>query len=243
MRRSFRVCATVAILIGRADGGACGKKKPRGRCRQRRHPRQRRPRRPTKPAPPPPPPPAPAPPPAPRTPTEDEVFARMTLDELNKKGVLADVFFALDSTELDPRSRAARSQKNIDYLKRWTTTKVMVEGHADSRGTNEYNLALGERRAGAVRDYLVSLGIPADRVTVVSKGEERRSAPKRPRAAGSRTAAATSSSPRSSASSRRSRSPDRSRVSGRVADPAAYRIVARSPRRSAPRPARVGRAR
>ena len=57
-------------------------------------------------------------------------------------------------------------------MKRWTTTKVLVEGHADSRGTNEYNLALGERRADAVRDYLVSLGIPADRITIVSKGEE-----------------------------------------------------------------------
>ena len=48
----------------------------------------------------------------------------------------------------------------------------MVEGHADARGTNEYNLALGERRAAAARDYLVSLGIPADRMTIVSKGEE-----------------------------------------------------------------------
>jgi len=49
---------------------------------------------------------------------------------------------------------------------------VMVEGHADSRGTNEYNLALGERRADAVRDYLVSLGVPTERITIVSKGEE-----------------------------------------------------------------------
>ena len=57
-------------------------------------------------------------------------------------------------------------------MKRWTTTKVMVEGHADSRGTNEYNLALGERRADAVRDYLVSLGVPTDRITIVSKGKE-----------------------------------------------------------------------
>jgi peptidoglycan-associated lipoprotein len=48
----------------------------------------------------------------------------------------------------------------------------MVEGHADSRGTNEYNLALAENRADAVRDYLVSLGLPNDRVTIVSKGEE-----------------------------------------------------------------------
>ncbi|MGH9310700.1 MAG: OmpA family protein, partial [Vicinamibacterales bacterium] len=90
---------------------------------------------------------------------------------LNKKGVLTDVFFALDSTELTQESRSS-IQKNVDYLKKWTSTKVMVEGHADSRGTNEYNLALAERRAGVVRDYLVSLGIPADRVTIVSKGEE-----------------------------------------------------------------------
>jgi peptidoglycan-associated lipoprotein len=95
----------------------------------------------------------------------------MSLDELNKKGVLTDAFFALDSTELNEQSRGALT-KNVEYLKRWTSTKVMVEGHADSRGTNEYNLALAERRAGAVRDYLVSLGIPADRVTIVSKGEE-----------------------------------------------------------------------
>ena len=57
-------------------------------------------------------------------------------------------------------------------MKRWSSTKVMVEGHADSRGTAEYNLALGERRASAVRDYLVNLGVAADRITVVSKGKE-----------------------------------------------------------------------
>ena len=95
----------------------------------------------------------------------------MSLDELNKKGVLGDTFFALDSTELTQESRAA-IQKNGEYMKRWSSTKVLVEGHADSRGTNEYNLALAERRAAASRDYLVSLGIPADRITIVSKGEE-----------------------------------------------------------------------
>jgi peptidoglycan-associated lipoprotein len=63
-------------------------------------------------------------------------------------------------------------QKHMEFLKRWPTTKIMVEGHADSRGTNEYNLALAENRADAVRDYLVSLGLPNDRVTIVSKGEE-----------------------------------------------------------------------
>jgi peptidoglycan-associated lipoprotein len=124
---------------------------------------------PTKPAP--PPAPAPAPPPPPRTLTEDEVFEKWTLDELNKQSLLGDVFFALDSIELTQESRSA-IQKNTDFLKRRASTKIMVEGHADSRGTNEYNLALAERRAGAVRDYLVSLGIPADRTAIVSKGEE-----------------------------------------------------------------------
>ena len=57
-------------------------------------------------------------------------------------------------------------------MKRFGTTKVMVEGHADSRGTPEYNLALGERRASAVRAYLVNLGVGAERITLVSKGKE-----------------------------------------------------------------------
>jgi peptidoglycan-associated lipoprotein len=124
----------------------------------------------TRPAPPPPPPPPPAPAPAP-APTEEEIFAKMTLDELNAKGVLGDVLFAYDSAELTPEARGT-IQKNSDYMKRWTSTKVVVEGHADSRGTNEYNLALGERRADVTRDYMVSLGIPTDRLTIVSKGEE-----------------------------------------------------------------------
>src|SRR5512132_4342281 len=124
----------------------------------------------TTPAPPPPPPPPP-PAPAPAPPTEDEMFAKKTLDQLNAEKPLTDTFFALDSTELSGDSRSA-IQKDVDWMKRWTSTKVMVQGHADSRGTNEYNLALGERRAAAVRDYMVSLGIPAERITIVSKGEE-----------------------------------------------------------------------
>ena len=166
MKRSFRVGATAVMLAGALTAGACGKKK----VETAPPPPATAPApEPTKPTPPPPPPPAP--PAAPRALTEEELFAKTTLDELNKKGVLSDVFFALDSTELSQDARGA-IQKNGEYLKRWTTTKIMVEGHADSRGTNEYNLALAERRAGAVRDYVVSLGIPADRVTIVSKGEE-----------------------------------------------------------------------
>jgi peptidoglycan-associated lipoprotein len=63
-------------------------------------------------------------------------------------------------------------QKNADWLKRWTSTQITVEGHCDSRGSSEYNLALGNRRATAVKDYLVNLGVPTTRITVVSKGKE-----------------------------------------------------------------------
>jgi len=59
-----------------------------------------------------------------------------------------------------------------EWLKRWPTTKVSLEGHCDSRGTPEYNLGLGERRASTVRDYLVSLGVTGDRILAVSKGKE-----------------------------------------------------------------------
>jgi peptidoglycan-associated lipoprotein len=123
------------------------------------------------PPPPPAPPPAPAPTPPPAPPTEEEIFARMSLAELNRQGNLADVFFEYDKADLSAAARATLD-KNAAYLRRWTSTRLSVEGHADSRGTNEYNLALGERRAAAVRDYLASLGISASRVAVVSKGEE-----------------------------------------------------------------------
>ena len=167
MIRSFRVCATAALLGLALTAGACGKKKIETPAPPPAAPAPAP--EPTKPAP--PPAPAPAPPAAPRTPTEDELFDAMSLDELNKKGFLSDAFFAVDSIELSAEARGL-IQKNSEFLKRRASTKIMIEGHADSRGTNEYNLALAERRAGAVRDYLVSLGIPADRITVVSKGEE-----------------------------------------------------------------------
>ena len=99
------------------------------------------------------------------------MFAGKSLADLNADKPLADVFFVLDSAQLGDDSRPIL-QKDADWMKRWTSTKIMVEGHADSRGTAEYNLALGERRASAVRDYLVTLGIGADRVQIVSKGKE-----------------------------------------------------------------------
>jgi peptidoglycan-associated lipoprotein len=122
--------------------------------------------------PPPPPPPPPAPPaPAPPAPTEEELFARMSLADLNAQKPLSDVFFDYDKSDLTDQSRSSL-QTDANWMKKWTSTAVTVEGHADDRGTNEYNLALGERRAAAVRDYLVSLGVPTNRVTIVSMGEE-----------------------------------------------------------------------
>jgi len=126
---------------------------------------------PTPPPPPPPPPPKPAPAPPPRALTEDEIFQRKTLAELNAEMPLGDVFFDYDMSTIREDARPVL-QRNADYLRRWTSTRVSIEGHADSRGTSEYNLALGARRAGAVRDYLVSLGIAADRLLAVSRGEE-----------------------------------------------------------------------
>jgi peptidoglycan-associated lipoprotein len=99
------------------------------------------------------------------------LFARKTLDELNAERPLEDVFFSFDSSDISEAGRASL-QKNATFLSRWPNTRILVEGHCDSRGTPEYNLALGEQRAAAVRDYLVSLGLSADRVTIVSKGEE-----------------------------------------------------------------------
>jgi peptidoglycan-associated lipoprotein len=123
------------------------------------------------PAPPaPPPPPKPAPPP-PRELTEEEIFAKKTLEQLNAERPLADVFFDYDQSVIREDQRPAL-QKNADWLKRWTSTRITIEGHADERGSSEYNIALGERRAAAVRDYLVALGVPADRISIVSRGEE-----------------------------------------------------------------------
>ena len=167
MRRGVRVFAAV-MLTAAVGVSACGKKQP-APAPAPPPPAAEAPRPTTPPAP---PPPAAAPRETPpRVPTEDEIFAGKSLTELNNEKLLAPAFFALDSAQVEDAARPVL-QKNAEWMKRWTSTKVMVEGHADSRGTAEYNLALGERRASAVRDYLVSLGIGTDRITIVSKGKE-----------------------------------------------------------------------
>jgi peptidoglycan-associated lipoprotein len=123
------------------------------------------------PPPPPPPPPPPTPAPAPRPLTEEQIFAQKTLEQLNAERPLDDVFFDLDRADLREDSRAPL-QKDADWLKKWTSTAISIEGHCDSRGSAEYNLALGSRRANAVKEYLVNLGITGSRITVISKGKE-----------------------------------------------------------------------
>lgn len=121
--------------------------------------------------PPPPPPPPPAAAPAPRPLSEEEIFARKSVDQLNAERPMDDVFFDLDKSDVREDAKPAL-QKDADWLKKWGTVAVTLEGHCDSRGSAEYNLGLGSRRATAVKTYLVNLGVPAGRVTVVSKGKE-----------------------------------------------------------------------
>jgi peptidoglycan-associated lipoprotein len=94
------------------------------------------------------------------------------IQELNRRGYLQDVFFDTNRHELRDDGREALAA-NAAWLQRFPSVSIVVEGHCDERNTREYNLALGDRRAGAVRDYLVSLGVPENRMTTISYGEER----------------------------------------------------------------------
>jgi peptidoglycan-associated lipoprotein len=115
-------------------------------------------------------PPAPSLAPVPGvTPAPAPGFDAMTIDDLNAKNPLADVFFDFDQSTLRPDARATL-QRNAEWLVAHPTTKVTVEGYADPRGTNEYNLSLGERRAVRVRDFMLKAGIAASRMTITTKG-------------------------------------------------------------------------
>ena len=85
---------------------------------------------------------------------------------------MRDAYFDLDKADIRADARAALS-KTADFLKNYPQLKVTIEGHCDERGSTEYNLSLGDRRASAVKQYLVSLGISADRISTVSYGKEK----------------------------------------------------------------------
>ncbi len=162
MRRRLLIGLSVLLLAGAA---ACHKNQPPV----------------ARPLPPPPPPTAstnapPAPPPPVREPMppeplrSDDVAAR-SLDDLNRDSPLRPVFFEYDSSDVNDASRATL-QANAAVLKKYATWVITIEGHCDERGTAEYNLALGERRAVAARQYLISLGLEANRLRTVSYGSE-----------------------------------------------------------------------
>jgi peptidoglycan-associated lipoprotein len=83
-----------------------------------------------------------------------------------------DIQFGYDKYDLEPRAREILAEKAF-FLKKYPTARIVIEGHCDERGTSEYNLALGERRANAVKQYLAHLGVAENRISTVSYGKER----------------------------------------------------------------------
>jgi peptidoglycan-associated lipoprotein len=165
--RSASVTVLTALVVMSLALGGCAPKKPPVA-------RPLPPPPPTTPeAPPPPAPPAPVaerpvvtPPPV----AEDPMASR-SIDDLNRDSPMRIVYFGYDTAELSAEARAALDA-NAAVLKKYPAWTVTIEGHCDERGTAEYNLALGERRAAAAQSYLVALGVPASRVKTVSYGKE-----------------------------------------------------------------------
>jgi peptidoglycan-associated lipoprotein len=111
------------------------------------------------------------PPPAPKTDVESSPLSRDIAD-LNKMGYLKDAYFDYDKADLRDDARSTLAA-NADWLKKYPSVQVLIEGHCDERGTAAYNLPLGDRRANAAREYLASLGVDAARIKTVSYGKER----------------------------------------------------------------------
>jgi peptidoglycan-associated lipoprotein len=166
--KAARSIATLVALATLLTAAACGKKTPPV---ARPIPPPPPPAETAPPRPPAPPDPAREPVSVPPDPVRDDAISSASLDELNKNSPLKPVYFELDSSDL-----SAANQRTLDedaaLIKRYSSWTVTIEGHCDERGSAEYNLALGERRAMAARTYLVSLGIAATRLRTVSYGKE-----------------------------------------------------------------------
>jgi peptidoglycan-associated lipoprotein len=107
----------------------------------------------------------------PAEPVREEAISSGSLDDLNRNSPLRPVFFELDSSDLSTAGQRVLDG-NAAVLKQHAAWTITIEGHCDERGSAEYNLALGERRALSARAYLISLGLPADRLRTVSYGKE-----------------------------------------------------------------------
>jgi len=92
--------------------------------------------------------------------------------EVFESGLLKDIYFEFDRYDVRPQDAEILKQ-NAAWLTKSPNAKIQIEGHCDERGTNEYNLALGERRANSAKKYLVSLGVKADRISTITYGKER----------------------------------------------------------------------
>ena len=103
---------------------------------------------------------------------DGDVYTGKDTVEYLASGVPDRVFFATNKSSLTTASRATL-RKQATFLRKNKNLSVTIEGHADERGTREYNLALGERRANAAKDYLMTYGISSDRISVLSYGKER----------------------------------------------------------------------
>ena len=103
---------------------------------------------------------------------QGDVYTGSDTVEYLAKGVPDRVFFATNESILTTMSRDTL-RKQAAWLRDNSNINVVIEGHADERGTREYNLALGERRANAAKDYLITYGISSDRISVISYGKER----------------------------------------------------------------------
>lgn len=167
MRDVMRGTAVVLVVLMVLTAGACKSSGPKMEA--------------------PPPEPTPVPTPTTSSVTEEVVQEPITetivseevteelpedLAQLNAQGYLEDAFFDTDRFDLTPAAREGLA-KNAAWLQRHPTISILVEGHCDERNTREYNLALGERRASATRDYLVFMGIASQRIQIISYGEER----------------------------------------------------------------------
>jgi peptidoglycan-associated lipoprotein len=106
-----------------------------------------------------------------QTPTSLEALRRGEAPTTPRESPLKEIYFNFDRYDLSADARATL-KANADWLRKNPSMRVEIEGHCDERGTNEYNLALGAKRAQAAKEYLVSLGISANRVSTISYGEE-----------------------------------------------------------------------